>query len=43
MTDGEFKPSGTLEEVIFGATIDEVKDEVEESRPMVAAKDSEIA
>ena len=42
MTDGVFKPSGIVEEVHFGATIDGEKDEVEESRAIVAAKESEI-
>ena len=42
MTGCVFKPSGTVEDVLFGATIDGVKDEVEESRAIVAAKESEI-
>jgi len=42
VTEGVFKHIGTVEEVIFGATIDGVKDEVEQSRAIVAAKESEI-
>ena len=42
MTEGALKPNGILEEVIFGAAIDGVKDEVEEFRAIVAAREPEM-
>ena len=42
MTGGVFRPNAKLEEVLLGATIDDGKDEVDESRAIVAARESEM-
>ena len=42
MTDGAFNPKRVLDDVIFGAPMDDVNDEVEDSRAIEAVKESEI-
>ena len=43
MTGGTFNPKRVLDDVIFGAPMDDVNDDVEDSRAIEAAKESEMA